>query len=340
MPRNAASKAMWVGKAAVLKMRSTTLLMATMMLCLLLTAGAALADTAIDTTPQWDGQQSISPFGHPDTATYGQVITAPTDDTVLDSFTFMMDLPSTVTFRGEVYAWDGEKATGPSLYESAPRTTSGSGFEEVTFDTGGVELVAGQQYILFATISKDYEVSKDTGLWGVVSDDTYLPGTFVFMNSGPNFDLLFEDAWYQNFGLDLAFKAVFVSLTPAPPECTIKGTRGDDVLIGTARRDVICGYGGNDTIRGMGGNDLIMGGAGSDTIQGNAGDDTIYGGDGKDTIQGNGGNDTIYGGSNNDTMQGNDGRDKLYGGSGDDTMQGGAGDDLLKGGTGQDTTQQ
>ena len=26
--------------------------------------------------------------------------------------------------RGEVYAWDGSKATGSSLYESAPRTIS------------------------------------------------------------------------------------------------------------------------------------------------------------------------------------------------------------------------
>ena len=131
-----------------------------------------------------------------------------------------------------------------------------------------------------------------------------------------------------------------VSEPDPTPECTIKGTRGKDVLRGTARRDVICAYGGDDTIRGMAGNDLVMGGAGEDAIQGNEGDDTIYGGDGKDTIQGNGGDDTIHGGSSGDVMQGNDGRDKLYGGSGDDTIQGGAGNDLLNGGSGTDVTQQ
>lgn len=128
---------------------------------------------------------------------------------------------------------------------------------------------------------------------------------------------------------------------PKPtPRCTIKGTGGHDVIVGTSHRDVICGFGGDDTIKGRGGNDLIMGGGGNDTIQGNAGDDTIYGGDGRDSIQGNDGNDTLYGGSSGDAMQGNDGRDKLYGGGGDDALQGGAGEDTLDGGAGTNVTQQ
>ena len=99
------------------------LLTVTMLLGLLLAAGTALADTVIDTTPQAD--TSICPFGYPDTATYGQVITAPADDTQLDSFTFFMAISTgTVVMRGEVYAWDGQKATGPNLFESAPQTVS------------------------------------------------------------------------------------------------------------------------------------------------------------------------------------------------------------------------
>ena len=118
--------------------------MATMMLGLLLTAGAASADTTIDTMPQWNGQDYIFSFGWENTATYGQVVTAPADSAGLDSFTFMMDVPKEVVFRGEVYAGDGEKANGPNLYESAPRTTAGSGWEEVTFDTSGVRVIPGQ----------------------------------------------------------------------------------------------------------------------------------------------------------------------------------------------------
>jgi hypothetical protein len=199
-------------------MRRATLLVATMMLSLLLASGVALADTIIDTTPQWDGQEFISPFGHPhpDTATYGQVITAPAKDTQLESFTFFMRLPTTVTFRGEVFAWDGAKATGPNLYESAPRTTSGSdSFEEITFDTGGVRLIPGQQYVLFATISKDYEVSSGSGDWGFIeSDNVYAGGDFVYRNNGPDFGELFIYPWEEwEPGTDLAFKAVFSSPT-------------------------------------------------------------------------------------------------------------------------------
>jgi hypothetical protein len=208
-------------------MKRAALLTMTMILGLLLAAGAALADTVIDTTPQAD--EPICCFGHPDTATYGQLITAPADDTQLDSFTFFMNITGTVVVRGEVYAWDGEKATGPNLYESAPRTVSNtSGYEEVTFDTGGVQLVPGQQYVLFATISKDYESSDSSGDWQAVwSGNPYPGGHFVYMNNGADFDQLFTNPWDQSFSnLDLAFKAVFstsASDSPTTKEDCKKG---------------------------------------------------------------------------------------------------------------------
>jgi hypothetical protein len=44
------------------------------------------------------------------------------------AFTFYMRFPlgggSTLTFRGEVYAWDGAKPTGPNLWESAALTVT------------------------------------------------------------------------------------------------------------------------------------------------------------------------------------------------------------------------
>ena len=64
--------------------------------------------------------------------------------------------------------------------------------------------------------------------------------------------------------------------------CTIRGTIGDDHLIGTPGPDVICGLGGNDIITGLAGNDRIDGGPGNDQINGGAGADTLIGGTGND----------------------------------------------------------
>jgi hypothetical protein len=197
------------------------LLTVTMLLGLLLAAGTALADTVIDTTPQADAP--ICCFGHQATATYGQLITAPADDTQLDSFTFLMNITGTVVVHGEVYAWDGEKATGPNLFESEPRTVSNtSGFEEVTFETGGVQLVPGEQYVLFATISKDYASSDGSGSWQAVwSGNPYPGGHFVYMHDHFSFDQLFTIPWEQNASeLDLAFKAVFSTSASDSPTTT------------------------------------------------------------------------------------------------------------------------
>jgi hypothetical protein len=209
-------------------MKRAALLMTAMMLSLLLAAGVALANTTIDTTPQADSAVRFFGHGQFGTATYGQVITAPANDTQLDSFTFLMNLPDTVVFRGEVYAWDGEKATGPNLYESVARTTSGSGsFEEITFDTGGVRLVPGQQYILFATVSKDYEDGSGSGEWRIaLSSDVYAGGEFAFMDNDSDFAQLFTQSWDHSWPHegelvvgDLAFKAVFSSPTPTKQQC-------------------------------------------------------------------------------------------------------------------------
>ena len=84
--------------------------------------------------------------------------------------------------------------------------------------------------------------------------------------------------------------------------CTIKGTGGNDVLVGTSGPDVICGFGGNDRINGSGGDDIIYGGPGNDTIIGGGGSDSLHGNSGndkfiakdgqRDLVNGNGGHDT------------------------------------------------
>jgi acid phosphatase type 7 len=93
--------------------------------------------------------------------------------------------------------------------------------------------------------------------------------------------------------------------------CTIRGTGGNDRLLGTSKKDVICGLGGNDTIRGRGGNDVLRGGAGKDRIYGGKGRDRLYGDAGNDILRGQSGNDRVVGGRGRDRLYGDLGRDSL-----------------------------
>ncbi|MFN3847026.1 MAG: calcium-binding protein, partial [Paracoccaceae bacterium] len=107
----------------------------------------------------------------------------------------------------------------------------------------------------------------------------------------------------------------------------LRGSSGDDLLIGTVWADDIDGDAGDDNIDGRDGDDVISGGDGHDHLLGGAGHDTIFGGRGNDILMGQDGDDHLFGG---------DGDDSLFGGAGDDILDGGAGNDLLDGGSGND----
>lgn len=108
----------------------------------------------------------------------------------------------------------------------------------------------------------------------------------------------------------------------------LKGTRGDDVIVGLKGSDRIDARGGNDVICGGGGEDIIKAGAGNDKVKGQRDMDTIYGGRG---------DDRLWGGGNTDGLLGGPGNDRLYGGPGPfDSLIGGPGDDYMHGGRGTD----
>ena len=197
-------------------------------------APASAAGTTINTIPSWDGSTYISSFGRPDTSTYGQVITVPAGQTSLSSFSFELQEPSAAIFRGEVYAWDAgnSRATGASLWESAPRsTTQGDSFEKVTFTTGGVPVTAGQQYVIFATVSRD-EQPDAYGGWGYVDNSTYAGGSFVFQNNGTDVSQWTSSPWTV-YDLDLAFQAQFGTVVTKPKLTVTPGTvsRGDSATV-------------------------------------------------------------------------------------------------------------
>ncbi|HST26644.1 MAG TPA: hypothetical protein VLJ76_11710 [Gaiellaceae bacterium] len=76
----------------------------------------------------------------------------------------------------------------------------------------------------------------------------------------------------------LRLAAALILLLTAPAAAfaaTIRGTSGNDRLVGTSSADAIEGGSGNDVILGLGGNDLLTGGLGRDRIFGGPGNDSI-----------------------------------------------------------------
>jgi len=190
----------------------------------LLTAACAAALSTLAVSPalaagtykDWDGSTDVVEFGCPNTTTYGQVITIPANKHFLNKFVFsFINLNSgSMVVRGEVYAWDGSKATGSALWEGTPRTISFNDgvFHRYHFDTGVTAVTPGQQYVVFASIDKDFEQCQGGYLlgWGSVDDSSYAGGTFVFQNNGGDESQWTTSPW-STFGIDLAFRA---ELTP------------------------------------------------------------------------------------------------------------------------------
>jgi Ca2+-binding RTX toxin-like protein len=116
----------------------------------------------------------------------------------------------------------------------------------------------------------------------------------------------------------------------------IRGTSGNNSLIGGAGDDPILAREGNDTVWGSTGNDWIYGDIGNDILGGDQDNDTIWGGDGNDTIYGWTGNDYLSGDEGDYTFNGK-GNDVINGEDGNDTIIGGIGSDLIYGGNGNDS---
>jgi hypothetical protein len=181
---------------------------------------AAAAHAQINTIPNWNGTDFISTFGVVDTATYGQVITVPSGVGAMTAFAFEIgNCTGAVTLRGEVYAWNGTRATGAALFESATQTVpAGDNFTLVTFNTGNLSLSPGT-YIIFASTSKDQGGASLAGCgWGAINNDaTYPGGSFKFLNNNTNVAAWTSSNW-SGLPQDLAFRVDGIAPpTPVPP---------------------------------------------------------------------------------------------------------------------------
>ncbi len=93
----------------------------------------------------------------------------------------------------------------------------------------------------------------------------------------------------------------------------LKGTSGDDKLIGSKNGDKLIGKGGDDILRSSEGGDLVIGNKGDDFIKSGKGFDEIRAGKGDDEIHVRDGKpDQIDCGPGNDTVLADEEEDGLF----------------------------
>jgi PEP-CTERM motif len=198
-----------------------------LILCAAILAGpAARADTVI---------QPVAPSGdafEPNTnvavapLVLGETIKVPTDgNTDLVSFGFAIFEPSNAVPVGMVayvYAWNGSEATGPALYTSPLTPISNGGetnpfFEPYPiFETGGLDLIAGQEYVIFVdaenSVYLDYLMTSiGSAVGGSDSNGNY---TVTTQNADPS--LWTTEAWSIGGIGDFQFQTSYVATFAAP----------------------------------------------------------------------------------------------------------------------------
>jgi outer membrane autotransporter protein len=186
--------------------------------CGLAIAAAAFSSPAgaqsVDTSSVWNGATFIDSWGLPDTATYGQTITATNKQNQLSNFGFQLNAQGggTPQYQAFVYQWDGgsNRITGSALYTSGVMTApGGSAFVPVSFDVGKLSLTPNQQYVLFLTTSSVAQGGSSSYNWGSVVNTAYTGGQFVYQNNGAVFANLSSVAW-STIAQDLVFIATFI----------------------------------------------------------------------------------------------------------------------------------
>jgi hypothetical protein len=175
-------------------------------------AGSAFANTTYD---NFSGYNDFwHPLGNPNTATYGETFSAPTNgDVNLQDFGFYMGNPfvaGNILLRAYIATWTGTNA-GTLLFTSPNFDFANTGDAHLTFSTSGLTLTPGASYVAFLSVSELY--GQSSGEAYISSGDPTIPGgNFVYYNNGGDFGALFNSTWDAT-GLkpDWAFNATFTA---------------------------------------------------------------------------------------------------------------------------------
>jgi hypothetical protein len=185
----------------------------------LLFAVSGFAGTTYDNYAGYDPYWN--PLGYPNTATYGETFSAPTNgDFNLQNFGFWMADPivgGDIVLSAYIATWTDSNA-GTLLYSSPSMDYPNTGEAELTFSTGGLALTPGAEYVAFLSVSQYYGLSSGAGR--VDAGSATIPGGgFAWYNNGGNFAELFTNSW-NDYGVtpDWAFTAAFNNASGGVPE--------------------------------------------------------------------------------------------------------------------------
>jgi len=209
-------------------------------------ASVSFAQTTFDTMSAWDGQTSIGSFGNPNSATYGQTFTAPTD-AVMQDFSFQLygETGTKFQLRGLIYEWAGNLtgagggATGLPVFTSTPQTILGNDeFQQITF-APNMSLVPGKSYVAAISISDpaDFDATDGAGSIGFnwyQHDQNNGGGGFVWSNN-TNDPSALNGPWttWYDYG-DAAFTAHFAQTQAVPEPASMLALAGG--ALGVLRR--------------------------------------------------------------------------------------------------------
>jgi len=192
------------------------------LVAVLLFAVSGLADTTYN---NFNGYSDFwHPFGNPDTATYGELFTSPSNsDNNLASFSFYMGssfLAGNIITGAYIATWTGTMA-GTLLYSNGPINYDNLGQEQITTNTGGLALTPNTQYVMFLSVSQFYGQSAGQAYASQGTSITGLNG-FVYNNNEGNFNNLFTTAWSGPLSPDWAVNLHFNSV-PEPSSLILLG---------------------------------------------------------------------------------------------------------------------
>ena len=183
----------------------------------------------------FNAAQSIEPFGAPATATYGQTFTAPA--AYLYDFSFWLrnyDNGGALLFNAYIGLWNGNNVVGSPLWSGGPFAGTNSATPlQYQFNTGGIAVVPGQQYLAFLNASA-FIVANPNALDFLrfsTAPAASLAGGFEYLNNNSNFAAINSPSGWNtggDFGKDLIFVANFSpngpSLIPEPATMTLMAT--------------------------------------------------------------------------------------------------------------------
>ena len=142
-------------------------------------------------------------------------VTTPAGKKKVTQFTFYLAANTgtgDIVYRGALYGWNGTMATN-KVWESKARTISltegDPTYYPAKMKVKKGKVTPGNQYVLFLTVSKDYETTDPNVLsqWAANITDVLPGGNVVYINDGGDESQWTTMPWSLIASYDFAFKA-------------------------------------------------------------------------------------------------------------------------------------